>query len=173
MVFDKQRHILDYQLAPARLDEDKAAQAKEMATAIARATNLAGILAVEMFITAQGQLLVNELAPRPHNSGHHTIEAAATSQYEQHLRAILDLPLGDTSIRHQSLMVNILEKHGGGKLDRDTIMQQILRMPGVHLHWYGKTHSKAGRKLGHVTITGQNMKTAITQAEQVRNILNS
>jgi 5-(carboxyamino)imidazole ribonucleotide synthase len=170
MVFDKKRHVLDYQLCPAPVAENILEEASALAVKIAEALKLEGILAVEMFVTPEGRVLVNELAPRPHNSGHHSIEACITSQFEQHLRAILDLPLGDTAVTSDSVMINLL---GNPVLENGiTGMQPLLAMSDVHMHWYGKQYRPA-RKLGHITVRDRSMELALDKAEKVRNFLNS
>ncbi len=171
MVFSEEKFILDYQVAPARINEGMAKDAAALAGTIAEALGLVGIVAVEMFVTKDDRLLVNELAPRPHNSGHHTIEASITSQYEQLLRAILGLPLGDPGLHFPSLMMNILENvsFGSGREER---LQRLLDLPEVHLHWYNKKGRRLGRKIGHVTITGSTMENILTKAETVRKIIN-
>jgi 5-(carboxyamino)imidazole ribonucleotide synthase len=171
MVFSEEKFVLDFQEAPAQLEEGILKEATTLAEKIADALKLVGILAVEMFVTKDNKLLVNELAPRPHNSGHHTIEASITSQYEQLLRAILGLPLGDTALRSPSLMLNILETAAlnSNRLEK---LQSLLDMPGAHLHWYGKKGNRLGRKVGHVTITGSTMENVVSKAETIRKILN-
>lgn len=171
MVFDKQKHILDYQLCPARITEEVSRQAADMAIKVAKAMELVGIVAVEMFVTEDDRVIVNELAPRPHNSGHHSIEACVTSQYEQLLRAVFGLPLGDTGIRAASVMINIIGKADIGSNLRQSVIS-LLTMKDVHLHWYGKKERK-GRKLGHVTITDRLIDNALSTAETVRNVLNN
>lgn len=171
MVFSGEKFILDFQLAPAQLPEAILSQATALAEKAARALNLVGILAVEMFVTKDDKVLVNELAPRPHNSGHHTIEASTTSQYEQLLRAILGLPLGDTALHFPSLMLNILET-AALSADRQAKLASLLAIGGAHLHWYGKKGSRIGRKVGHVTITGSTMESVVAKAETIRKILN-
>lgn len=171
MFFNKEKFVLDYQLCPAEIDPALAAAARDMAVRAATALNMVGILAVEMFVDGSGKLLINELAPRPHNSGHHTMEACATSQYGQHLRAILGLPLGSTELHSSSVMVNLLEPEAKFRDDREQAMITMLGIPDVHLHWYGKTGGMAGRKMGHVTITGQDRETVLQKAETVRNLL--
>lgn len=171
MVFNKEKHILDYQLCPARVNENVERQASDLAIKVAKAIDLVGIVAVEMFVTADDKVIVNELAPRPHNSGHHSIEACVTSQYEQLLRAILGLPLGDTSIIAPSVMINIIGKADiGSNLSQSVI--SLLAMKEVHVHWYGKKE-RAGRKLGHITIKDRLIKNAIATADTIRNVLNS
>lgn len=171
MVFSGEKFILDYQMAPAQLAERIVTEAIALAEKIANALNLVGILAVEMFVTKDDKLLVNELAPRPHNSGHHTIEASTTSQYEQLLRAILGFPLGDTSLHLPSLMMNILETTALSS-NRQEKLRSLLEVPGAHLHWYGKKGNRIGRKVGHVTITGNTMEEIVAKAETIRKILN-
>lgn len=171
MVFSEEKFVLDFQEAPAQLEEGILKEAITLAEKIADALKLVGILAVEMFVTKDNRLLVNELAPRPHNSGHHTIEASTTSQYEQLLRAILGLPLGDTALRFPSLMMNILETPALNS-NRQEKLQSLLDIQGVHLHWYGKKGNRLGRKVGHITITGNTMESVVSKAETIRKILN-
>lgn len=171
MVFSEEKFVLDFQVAPAQLEEGIQREAITLAENIANALKLVGILAVEMFVTKDNKLLVNELAPRPHNSGHHTIEASITSQYEQLLRAILGLPLGDTGLRFPSLMLNILETTALNSNRREKL-QSLLDMKGVHLHWYGKKGNRLGRKVGHITITDTTMEAIVSKAETIRKILN-
>jgi 5-(carboxyamino)imidazole ribonucleotide synthase len=171
MVFNKEKHILDYQLAPANLSSEVSRAADDLAIKVAKAMNLVGIVAVEMFVTYDDKVIVNELAPRPHNSGHHSIEACITSQYEQLLRAVLGLPLGETAVTAGSVMVNIIGKAAtGSNLSRQ--VKSLYAINDVHVHWYGKKE-KAGRKLGHVTIKNQSIENAIATAATVRNILNT
>jgi 5-(carboxyamino)imidazole ribonucleotide synthase len=115
--------------------------------------------------------LVNEIAPRPHNSGHTTIEANVTSQYEQHLRAILDLPLGDTSLLQANVMVNLLGEKGSEGPVSYAGMNECLSISGVHIHLYGKTNTKPFRKMGHVTICDGQLESAINKAKQVQRLL--
>ena len=137
-------HILDVTLAPAAIPADLAAAAVAMAERIATALELEGLLAVEMFLTRDGRLLVNELAPRPHNSGHWTIDACAVSQFEQQVRAVCGLPLGDPSRFADAEMTNLI----GNEVDR---WPELLAEPGARLHLYGKREARPGRKMGHVT----------------------
>lgn len=140
-------HILDVTLAPADLPEPRAVEAVEIAERIARGLELEGLLAVELFLTRDGRLLVNELAPRPHNSGHWTIDACAVSQFEQQVRAICGLPLGDPTRFADARMQNLI----GHDVDR---WPELLTEPGARLHLYGKHETRAGRKMGHVTRLG-------------------
>lgn len=171
MVFSEEKFILDYQIAPAQLDEGLTSQAIALAEKIAVALNLVGIVAVEMFVTKDDRILVNELAPRPHNSGHHTIEASVTSQYEQLLRAVLGLPLGDPTLRTPSFMLNILENASFSN-NRAEKIKALLDLPGVHLHWYNKKGSRPGRKIGHITITDTTIEKIVSKAETIRKIIN-
>lgn len=152
MVFHPEANLVEYLFAPADILESTAQLADHLARQVIQALQMTGILAVEMFVTRDGHVLVNEIAPRPHNSGHQTIEANVTSQYEQHLRAIINLPLGDTAIIHPSAMVNLLGEDGFAGLARYEGMEEVLRVPGVYVHLYGKKMTKPFRKMGHVTI---------------------
>ncbi|MGN7823362.1 5-(carboxyamino)imidazole ribonucleotide synthase [Chitinophaga sp. 22536] len=171
MAFSEEKFILDYQIAPAQIDEGILKEATTLAEKVADALKLVGILAVEMFVTKDNRLLVNEMAPRPHNSGHHTIEASTTSQYEQLLRAILGLPLGATGLHFPSLMLNVLD-NDALNADRPGKLKRLLDVPGAHLHWYGKEGRRAGRKIGHVTVTDNTIENVIAKAELIRKILN-
>lgn len=152
MVFHPVQNLVEYLFAPAEISKEVAASADRIARQIVQELNMVGLLAVEMFVTKDGYVLVNEIAPRPHNSGHQTIEANVTSQYEQHLRAILGLPLGDTGLILPSAMVNLLGEPGytGPAVYRG--FEEVTKVPGVHVHLYGKQITKPFRKMGHVTI---------------------
>ena len=161
--------ILDVTIAPARVSDSVAASAAELAAEIATHLDLVGLLAVEMFLTKDGRLLVNELAPRPHNSGHHTIEACRTSQYEQLVRALCGLPLGDTSMPQPAAMANLLGEvwlESGGKPD----FGGALSLSGVALHVYGKGEARPGRKMGHLTAVADHVEQARSQVLTARNI---
>lgn len=171
MMFDPEMNILDYQLAPAEITEEHTQQAMDLALKCGEAFNLVGIMAVEMFLDKKGNIIVNELAPRPHNSGHHTIEACITSQYEQLLRAIMGMPLGDIATHKKSAMINILEPAEGEKDKLDKVFNATLSTSDAHVHWYGKKNSKEGRKVGHITVNGNTMEEALEKAKAIRNIL--
>jgi 5-(carboxyamino)imidazole ribonucleotide synthase len=128
-------------------------------------------MAVEMFIATSGKLYVNELAPRPHNSGHHTIEANTTSQFEQQMRLILKLPMGSTQMNKASVMINILEPAAHGKAIITDALKTILCTNDVHVHWYGKSGGIEGRKMGHVTIVDNNIENALSKAVMIRHLL--
>jgi 5-(carboxyamino)imidazole ribonucleotide synthase len=157
MVFHPQQNLVEYLFSPARLSPAAHQQAEETAIRIIEELKMVGLLAVEMFVTRDGEVLVNEIAPRPHNSGHQTIEANATSQYEQHLRAILSLSLGETDIVMPSAMVNLLGEPGYEGPARYEGFEEVVKVSGVHVHLYGKKITKPFRKMGHVTIVDQDL----------------
>ena len=132
---------------------------------------MVGLLAVEFFLLASGELLVNEIAPRPHNSGHHTIECCYTSQFAQHLRSILNLPLGDTGLLIPGAMLNVVGEKGYEGPAEYLGLEQVLKMPGVYLHLYGKKYTKPFRKMGHVTVIDEKREEAIRKARLVKEIL--
>jgi 5-(carboxyamino)imidazole ribonucleotide synthase len=169
MEFHPEANQVEYVLCPARLDPLTTEKAIAVALKTSEAYNHVGLLAVEMFLTKEGDILVNEVAPRPHNSGHYSIEASLTNQYEQHLRAILDLPLGDTSSKVAAVMVNLVgtEGHSGSVIYKN--MEHILALEGVTPHLYGKKETRPFRKMGHVTIVNQSMEKARALAEEVKN----
>jgi 5-(carboxyamino)imidazole ribonucleotide synthase len=156
--------ILDVSIAPARIPVPLALEATALATRVAVALDYVGVLAVEMFVVG-GQLLLNELAPRPHNSGHYTIDACRTSQFEQQVRVLCGLPLGDPSQHSPAVMVNLLgDIWGGGEPRWDA----VLRHPGAHLHLYGKREARPGRKMGHVTVCEPTLERAHAVALEIR-----
>ncbi|GAB4441117.1 MAG: 5-(carboxyamino)imidazole ribonucleotide synthase [Turneriella sp.] len=164
MVFDKKRNILKYQLCPAETSAEIATRATELALSAAKSLGIVGLLAVEMFLTEKGELLINEMAPRPHNSGHHTIEAAATSQYENLVRILTDLPLGSPETTAPSLMINLLGPQSDKLAQWNAMIEKALRMPNAHVHLYGKRDMRPFRKLGHITLVGER-NTLIRQYE--------
>lgn len=171
MVFHPEHNLVEYLFAPARIASAIEQQAEEIALQVARELNMVGLLAVEMFVTQEGKVLVNEVAPRPHNSGHQTIEANITSQYGQHLRAILGLPLGDTAAKLPSAMVNLLGEAGYTGSARYAGMESVLALSGVQVHLYGKKVTKPYRKMGHVTIVDPNPQRLQEKADFVKNTL--
>ncbi len=146
-------------------------QAQEMAVAVAEGLGTVGVLAVEFLMDTQGRLWVNESAPRPHNSGHYTIEAAYCSQFEQHIRAVMGLPLGDTSLRSSAVMVNLVGSPGSVGPAVYQGMERILSLPGVFVHLYGKAETRPYRKMGHVTIVRSDLKKAMDLADHVEEYL--
>lgn len=167
-VFDPQLNQLDYLLAPANLRSELRNQARKLATDLADQLQLVGIMAVELFLTQDGQLLINELAPRAHNSGHHTIEAAQTSQFSQHLRAILGLPLGATALRSQAAMINLIGEPAHQGPAHYEGLDQILAEEGVYVHLYGKAETRPGRKMGHVTVLAQEYEQLLQRIALVK-----
>ena len=152
MIFHPVQNLVEYLFSPAQLEPSVLRHADAVARRVATELGIAGLLAVEMFITTEGEVLVNEIAPRPHNSGHQTIESNVTSQYEQHLRAILDLPLGETTLICPSAMVNLLGEPEHSGPARYAGFEEVLGLSGAHIHLYGKRFTKPYRKMGHVTI---------------------
>lgn len=171
MVFDPKANLLDYQLCPSVIPKNIERAAQNLAKQLIKKFKMCGLLAVELFLTKDGQLLINEVAPRPHNSGHHTIEATETSQFEQHLRAILNLPLGSTAIRKPSVLLNLVGAEGyTGEAVVDGF-ENALNTEGVHIHLYGKHITKPFRKMGHVTILNKNVEKAVEIALDLKNEL--
>jgi 5-(carboxyamino)imidazole ribonucleotide synthase len=158
MKFDQQTNLVNTVITPSQINNETEQKAQELAINIVNQLDFVGILSVEMFLTKTGQLLVNEIAPRTHNSGHHTIEGAVTSQFEQQLRAILDLPLGDTSFLKPAGMLNIVGKVGDQNKINIKDLQELLKIPNIHLHLYGKKESRPGRKMGHITVLGESIE---------------
>lgn len=171
LVFHPEANLVEYLFAPARITDDKANEATEIAKKVIEALDLVGLLAVEMFLDKTGQILVNEIAPRPHNSGHQTIEANVTSQYEQHLRAIFNMPLGDTSIVLPSAMVNLLGEPEYEGLARYEGLEKVMAVNGAHIHLYGKKITKPFRKMGHVTIVDSKEQRLLDKADFVKRTL--
>lgn len=166
MVFDQKRNILKYQLSPAELSANLATRAAELALSVAETLRIVGLLAVEMFLTDKGELLINEMAPRPHNSGHHTIEAAATSQYENLVRILAKLPLGSPETTAPSLMLNLLGPEPDKMAEWQKTIEKALALPNAHVHLYGKRDMRPYRKLGHITLVGER-NTLIRQYEML------
>jgi 5-(carboxyamino)imidazole ribonucleotide synthase len=156
MVFHPEANLVEYLFAPAEISQKIEQHAQEIATKTAQAFGIVGLLAVEMFLTKDGEILINEVAPRPHNSGHQTIRANDVSQYEQHIRAIFNLPLGSTTAHSKAAMVNILGEDGYSGNAIYEGMNKVLAVEGIHPFLYGKKLTKPFRKMGHVTIIDQN-----------------
>ncbi len=171
MVFHPEHNLVEYLFSPAQLTEETRQRADAIARKVVEELKIVGLLAVEMFVMRDGLVLVNEIAPRPHNSGHQTIEANATSQYEQHLRAILSLPLGDTDIIMPSAMVNLLGEPGYEGPARYEGFEEVVKISGVHVHLYGKKITKPFRKMGHVTIVDQDIESLKEKARFVKRTL--
>ena len=171
MEFHPEANQVEYVICPARIDEKVAQKATEVALKVSEAFNHVGLLAVEMFQTHDDEILVNEVAPRPHNSGHYSIEASYTSQFENHLRAILNLPLGNTESKVAGIMVNLVgaEGYSGNVIYKN--IEKIMAIDGVTPHIYGKRETRPFRKMGHVTIVNEDMNEARRIAEEVKNTI--
>jgi len=171
MEFHPEANQVEYVICPARIDDAVAENARAIALRVSEHFNHVGLLAVEMFQTEDDQILVNEVAPRPHNSGHYSIEASYTSQFEQHLRAILDLPLGNTDSKVAGIMVNLVGEEGySGNVIYENI-EKILGQDGVTPHIYGKKETRPFRKMGHVTIVNQDIAEARRVAQEVKSTI--
>jgi len=164
-------NLVEFLLCPARVPALVLAEAEALAERVIRTFDICGLLAVEMFLTTDGRLLVNEVAPRPHNSGHHTIDSAQTSQFQQHLRAICNLPLGSTAQKMPAVMVNLLGEPGHKGPAHYAGAEACLAIEGVHLHLYGKAMTAPFRKMGHATVTAETLEAALKKAHFVKNNL--
>ncbi len=167
MVVDPELHLLKYLLAPARIAPDVAQQARALAAQTVASFNSPGLYGVELFLTVDGTLWVNEVAPRAHNSGHHTIEACVTSQFENQLRALLDLPLGSTTLRRSAVMLNLVGAPGYVGSPVIDGLVPLLSEPDVHVHLYGKQECRPGRKMGHITVLGDSTEELVAIAEDI------
>jgi len=171
MVFQPEANLVDYLFSPAGIPEVVASRASAIAQEVISELKMVGLLAVEMFVTPEGGILVNEVAPRPHNSGHQTIEGNVTSQYEQHLRAILNIPLGDTTVTQPTAMVNLLGEEGHTGDARYLGIEGVLDIPGIYVHLYGKRSTKPFRKMGHITIVDSDVESLKKKATFVKSTL--
>jgi 5-(carboxyamino)imidazole ribonucleotide synthase len=169
--FHPTANLVEFLFAPAEISSELEEKVQEIAKKVIKELDMIGILAVEMFVTKDGDILVNEIAPRPHNSGHHTIEANFTSQFEQHLRAVLNMPLGDTGLRCPAAMVNLLGEDG---YSGDAFVEgwdEAISQKGVYLHLYGKKLTKPFRKMGHVTLLDESLDRLKTRAKEIKEII--
>ena len=171
MVFHPTANLVELLVCPADIDPMIAEEAEALAQRTIETYGICGLLAVELFLTKSGDLLINEVAPRPHNSGHHTIESCETSQFEQHLRAVLDLPLGRTTLRRPAAVVNLLGADGHTGATRYEGLAEALSVPGAHLHLYGKTETRPFRKMGHATVLADDTAEAGRLARRVQDAL--
>ncbi|MDC1266684.1 5-(carboxyamino)imidazole ribonucleotide synthase [Crocinitomicaceae bacterium] len=169
--FNPEAHLVEFLFSPAEISQKIENKAKEIAADLIEKIDMVGILAVEMFLTKSGDILVNEIAPRPHNSGHHTIECCETSQFAQHLRAILSLPLGSTALIQPGAMINLLGEKGHTGTAIYGGLSDLLDHDNVFPHLYGKEQTKPFRKMGHVTITGKTLKEVKETAEKIKDII--
>lgn len=171
MDFHPEHNLVEFLFCPANINWQISKKASDVAIKVAEALGIVGTLAVEMFLTKDGEILVNEVAPRVHNSGHHTIEGNVTSQFEQHLRAIMGLPLGNTHVKQPAVMVNLLGEDGHDGPAQYQGLETVLALDGVSIHLYGKQFTRPFRKMGHVTITDPDLQTARTRAKKVKETL--
>lgn len=171
MYFDEKQNICQTVIAPARIDERMSKRAQDIAVSVVEAFEGVGIFGIEMFLDETNELFVNEVAPRPHNSGHYTIEACVTSQFEQHIRAIMNLPLGSTKLLSPAVMLNILgeENHRGKPVVKG--LAEALAIEGLSFHFYGKKETRPYRKMGHITILDEDVERAFQKALKAKEIL--
>ena len=171
MEFDPTTNMCDITVCPAKVSKEVEEKAKEIATKVIEALDGYGIFGVEMFLTKDGEILINEVAPRPHNSGHYTIEGCYTSQYEQYLRAIMNLPLGATDYIKPNVMINLFGEVG---YSGETLVEgfdEALEIEGVNIHLYGKKETKPNRKMGHITVLDENTDLALEKAKKAKNLI--
>jgi 5-(carboxyamino)imidazole ribonucleotide synthase len=166
--FNPEANLVEFLFSPANISKKIEEEAEAIAVKVATELNIVGILAVEMFVTKDGKVLVNEIAPRPHNSGHHSIEGNITSQFEQHIRAIINLPLGKTSIINPAVMINLLGEKGYEGAARYEGLEDALAQAGVYVHLYGKAITKPFRKMGHITIVDKDLAVATEKAKALK-----
>lgn len=171
MEFNPDANLVEFLCSPARIDDSISDEAIRIAKEVIEKAEMIGMLAVEMFVTKAGEVLVNEIAPRPHNSGHQTIEGNVTSQYAQHLRAILGLPAGNTGIVRPAVMINLLGEAGYSGEALYQGIEEVMALPGTYIHLYGKKTTKPFRKMGHVTVTADTLGDAIYIARRVQSTL--
>jgi 5-(carboxyamino)imidazole ribonucleotide synthase len=171
MTFNDETNLVEEIFCPANITSEQATAAEELAVKIIRGFDMVGLLAVEFFIDKEGKILINEVAPRPHNSGHHTIDSMVTSQHKQLLRAILDLPLGSTDMMRKSVMLNLLGEAGYQGPVFYEGFEQAMAIEGVKIHLYGKKETRPSRKMGHVTILSDSLEDARNKAQEVKHLL--
>ncbi|PPK58298.1 5-(carboxyamino)imidazole ribonucleotide synthase [Malaciobacter marinus] len=171
MLFDERVNICDSVMAPARISKEIEEKAIEVSTQSIKALDGVGIFGVELFLTKKGEVLVNEIAPRPHNSGHYTVESCATSQFEQIIRAVTNLPLGSTKLISASVMVNLLGEEGYEGEPFIEGIHEALAIPELSFHFYGKSVTKPFRKMGHITVLDDDINKALEKANKAKNIL--
>lgn len=171
MTFDDETNLVEEIFCPADITSEQALEVQRIAVEVIRNLDMVGLLAVEFFIDKEGHILINEVAPRPHNSGHHTVDSMVTSQHKQLLRAIFDLPLGSTEMMKKSVMINLL-----GELDHNGPVyyegfEECMSIEGVKIHLYGKKETRPSRKMGHVTILSDSLEHAMNKAQEVKRLL--
>ncbi|MFW6289642.1 MAG: 5-(carboxyamino)imidazole ribonucleotide synthase [Mariniphaga sp.] len=171
MIFDPGANLVDKLICPSTITAEQSEKAVSISTKIVDLLGMEGVLAIEFFVDQAGELVVNEVAPRPHNSGHHTIESVITSQFEQHLRAILNLPLGSTRLKLPAVMVNLLGAEGFEGAVKYEGLSECMAIDGVKIHLYGKKITRPYRKMGHITVLSDTMEGALEKAEQVKTLI--
>jgi len=171
MLFDPKANLVDKLICPSSISVEQSEKAVGLASEIIELLNMEGLLAVEFFVDKNGEVIVNEMAPRTHNSGHHTIESVITSQFEQHLRAILNLPLGSTKLKLPSVMINILGTEGYEGPVMYEGLTESMAIDGVKIHLYGKKITKPYRKMGHITVLSSSLECALQKAEKVKQLI--
>ena len=169
--FHPTANLVEFLFAPAQISPEVEQKAQEIAKEVILKLDMVGILAVELFVTKSGEVLVNEIAPRPHNSGHHTIEANFTSQFEQHLRSVMNWPLGNTDLRCPAAMINLLGEEGFSGPARIEGKDEAMAEKGVYIHLYGKKLTKPFRKMGHVTILDDDIASLKTKANRIKELI--
>ncbi len=169
--FHPTANLVEFLFAPAQISPEIEKRAQQIAKEVILKLDMVGILAVELFVTKSGEVLVNEIAPRPHNSGHHTIEASFTSQFEQHLRAVMNWPLGNTGLRCPAAMINLLGEDGFSGPAIVEGKAEALAEKGVYIHLYGKKLTKPFRKMGHVTILDENLEALKARANRIKELI--
>ncbi len=167
MEFNPEANLVEFLFSPTTVSQKIEDEAIALAKKIVSVSNFVGLLAVELFVDQNDNVIVNEMAPRPHNSGHHTIEACSTSQYEQLLRAIMNMPLGDTALLRPAVMINLLGEKGYSGPVKYEGLEDALACSGVHVHLYGKSETNPFRKMGHITVTAEKLDTAQQQARKI------
>ena len=169
MEFNEKSNLVEYVMCPANISKKTEEKAIMIASEIAKKFEMVGLLAVELFVTNKDEILINEVAPRPHNSGHHTIECCVTSQFDQHIRSILNLPLGETGILIPGIMVNLVGENMEERNVNYKNINDIFDIPGVYIHIYGKKKSRLNRKMGHITIVNKDINKAIEIGKSIKN----
>ena len=169
--FNQEANLVSFLICPAELDKSTLSKMNEIASVIAIDLDLVGLLAIEFFLDTNNDIFVNEVAPRPHNSGHHTQNSCETSQFEQHLRAILDLPLGSTRQHSIGAMVNIVGEPGYAGKTKYVGIEECMKIEGAHLHLYGKTETRPFRKMGHINIADKDRKKVLENIEKIKSTL--
>ncbi len=171
MVFDPEINLVDYLFAPSAVSNQVKDQANTLAVKAIEALNGVGIFAVELFLTKEGEVIINEIAPRPHNSGHHTIEANYTSQYEQLMRIMLNMPLGETDLITPAVMTNIIGADNVTGAYTLGGLEDLMATKGAYLHWYNKSVTKPGRKMGHFTVLDSDLDSAVQKSHDLKRML--